>query len=105
MGFIDGWNENVTVETQKDDIGPNFNKERFLKMLQRDAQAAYQRKCKKISGNDNAYTEAEEAKAQAKACLKAWATSEGISTNYQYAKLTRDFKPLIKKWVFIQYFE
>lgn len=65
-------------------------------MLKRDSQAAYQRKCKKVS-DDNAYTEAMQAKNDAKTCVTNWIQTEGIYANYQLAKLTHDIKPLIKK--------
>lgn len=66
-------------------------------MLNRDGQAAVQRKCKKISGDDNAYIAAVESKKQLKTCVTNWMQTEGIYTNYQLAKLTHDIKPLVRK--------
>lgn len=95
--FLSFRNKNVITEAQNDEIGPNFSETQLIRMLNRDSKAAFQRKCKKISGNDNAYTEAVEANKQVKTCVTNWIQTEGIYINYQLAKLTHDVKPLIKK--------
>lgn len=74
-----------------------MNEEQFIKMLKQDVRAATQRKCKKISGDDNAYNGAHEAKRQAKRCINSWIQTEGIQTDYEVAKVTRNVKPLLKK--------
>lgn len=56
-----------------------------------------EKRCKKISGDDNGYTKDMEAKEQANACIDNWAESEEIIINYNHLLLTGDLKPLIKK--------
>lgn len=69
----------------------------LLRMLKRDGQAAFQRKCKKITGDDNGYAKSMEAKDQAKACVTNWMESEKIMESYDTAKKTGDKKSFIKK--------
>lgn len=91
-------NQNYLKEaTSSDEIGPNFNEAQFLRMLKRDSQAAFQRKCKKNSGSDNAYIEAAEARRQMKTCVTNWFNSEGLDTDSQQAKIFGNYKPLVRK--------
>lgn len=90
-------NEISTVVTQSDEIGPNFSQAQFLRMLRRDSQAAYQRKCKKITGDDNAYMEAQIAKAHGRACIRNWFETEEMQAGVQQAKMTNNYKPIMKK--------
>lgn len=78
-----------------DEIGPNFNQEQFYRLLNRDIQASYQRKCKKISGNDNAFAAAVEAKKQMKTCLTNWMETEGLDSDM--GQMENDANPLLKK--------
>lgn len=55
------------------------------------------RKCTKISGDDKAYDEAQEAKLQAKRCISSWIQTEGLLTDFEVAKVTGNNKPLLKK--------
>lgn len=66
-------------------------------MLKLDSQAAFRRRCKKITGDDNSYTKAMEAKDQAKTCIANWEESEEIMESYYHAKMARDPKIFIKK--------
>lgn len=66
-------------------------------MLKRDSQTAFQRKCKKISGDDNGYSKSMEAKDQIKACIGNWTESEEITDTYYIAKTSQNYKPFIKK--------
>lgn len=74
-----------------------MSSEQFLRMLRKDVRAAVQRKCKKITGDDNAYKEAHEAKGLGKRCINSWIQTEGLQTDYEVAKVTHNAKPLIKK--------
>lgn len=66
-------------------------------MIRRVINSSWQKRCKKISRDDDGYTKATEAKEQANACIDNWAESEGIVASYERALLTGDNKPIIKK--------
>lgn len=66
-------------------------------MLKRDMHTAAKRKCKKLTGDENAYTEAHNAKEQAKQCIKSWVQTEGLETDLEVAHQNRNIKPLVKK--------
>lgn len=98
---IKGFLDHISiVAVQNDQIGPNFSEEQFIRKLRQDSRAAMQRKCKKVSGDENAYNEAQDAKRQAKRCIRSWIQTEGLETDFQVAKLNHNIKPLLKKWVF-----
>lgn len=68
-----------------------------MKTLKRDSQKAFQRKCKKISGDDNAYAKSMEAKDQVKVCITKWTQSEDILESWHQADRTDNYKPFFKK--------
>lgn len=69
-------------------------------MLKRDGLLALQRKCKKISGDDNEYAKSMEEREQVTVCIANWMEAEEVLDSFNSAKLTKDFKPFIKKSVF-----
>lgn len=87
----------MALEAQSDEIGPNFNEEQFKRMLKRDGEAALQKKCKKISGDDNAYAKSKRAEIQLQVCIANWMESNGIIESYRLAEITKNYKPIIKK--------
>lgn len=89
------------VDSQLDQIGPDFNGTQLALMIQRVVVASYQRKCKKISGDDNAYIKALEAAKPFETCVSSWAESEKFDEQYTLAQQSGDFKPALKKWVFV----
>lgn len=84
-------------EAQSEEIGPDFNEAQLLRMLKRDSQGAFRRKCKKLTGDDNAYAQAVEAQKQSKTCASNWVQNEGIHIDYQIAKRNGDYKTLMRK--------
>lgn len=64
-------------------------------MLVRDSQAAYRRKCKKLTGDDNAYVEATEAMKLGNLCVKAWLEIQFTDSDYPNAQSKE--KALLKK--------
>lgn len=66
-------------------------------MIKRAIRSSWEKRCKKISGDDNGFTKAMEAKDQANACIDNWAESEEIIVTYNHMLLTGDVKPIIKK--------
>lgn len=68
-----------------------------MRMLKRDSQAAFQRKCKKVTGDDNGYAKMMETQEQVKACVANWMESENIMESYNRMQTTRDSKPLLRK--------
>lgn len=66
-------------------------------MLKRDGLAAHQRKCKRITGDDNGYAKAMETEEQLHVCIENWIDSEEITAYHHHAKITQDYKPLIRQ--------
>lgn len=94
------WNEIFwAAQIESKEIGPSLDPIHLMKTLKRDSQKAFQRKCKKISGDDNAYAKAMEAKDQVKVCIRKWTESEDILESLHNAERTQNYKPFIKKWV------
>lgn len=84
------------MAAQSDDIGPNFNQAQFIRMLKLDSQAAVQRKCRKIGG-EGTFEKAMEAIEQGNACFDNWMEPEEFDAIKYQARVTNDYKPLIKK--------
>lgn len=80
--------------TQTDEIGPNFNKADFFAMLNHVALAAWQRRCKKISGHEYEYAIAMYAREEFMPCIEDWERSENFDDN-------QNLKSIIKKCVFL----
>lgn len=66
-------------------------------MLKRVSQEAYERKCKKNTGEDNGLAKARETKKQLEVCIQNWTDSEEITASFTTAKMTENYTPLIKK--------
>lgn len=71
-----------------------------MRMLKRVSLEAYQRKCKKITGDDNGYAKMMETQEQMQTCVTNWMESEKITESYKRADITKDYKPFFKKWAF-----
>lgn len=66
-------------------------------MLHRDATAAYQKKCKKLSGDDHGYEKFLHAREEVGECMEKWIESEGFEAMFDEAEKTKEVKPLLKK--------
>lgn len=85
--------ETLIGEPKIEEIGPHFNQTQFIGMMKRVSQAAFERKCKKNTNDNQGYVKALEA-------IKSLATcageSEDITASYSNAQLYQDYKPLLK---------
>lgn len=93
--FFHNWT--AITAAQNSEIDSNLTQEQFLGMLKSDIQAAIQRKCIKVSGNDNAYSEAVQAIKEAKNCINNWMKTDRIYANYRLAQMFENNKPFIKR--------
>lgn len=77
-------------------FGPEFNPAQFMSRLNYDIEEAYQRKCKKISGNDDTYIKVKGATKELGLCLKAYLKSDEIRSAYSKLESMDDVESLIK---------
>ncbi|KAJ6645293.1 hypothetical protein Bhyg_00497 [Pseudolycoriella hygida] len=54
------------------EIGPRFSRKNFKALLKRDLKDAYRRKCKKISGDDSAFSDLMQGKIELTKCMNEW---------------------------------
>lgn len=69
-------------------------------MLKHATQTAFERKCKRVTGEDNGFAHTLETKKQIEVCIRNWVESEKISESYFHSEMTHNYTPFIKKWVF-----
>lgn len=89
-------NRNVDEHDESAEIGPNFNSKQFLAMIKRVSQSSWQKRCKKISGDDNAYDKALAAGQPFKTCIENWNGAEEIKKSYIHTNETGDYKSMFR---------
>lgn len=87
---------NIEPDAETGEIGPNFNSKQFLGMIKRASQSSWQKRCKKISGDDNAYAKALASAEPFKTCLENWQGGEEIMKSYNHTKETGEYKSMFK---------
>lgn len=89
--FIFFFDEDDSSEKNTDlAFGPQFDPARFSVLLNDDIDKAYQRKCKKISGSDDTYTEVKAATKEMGQCLKNFLKSEEIRTAFSNLERSKE---------------
>jgi len=88
--------QNVKKPKPDQEFGPDFNPIQFGDRLNDDIKKASQRKCRKISGNDETYAKVKTAVKELGSCLKNFTTEEEIQTASSKLETKDDLKALIK---------
>lgn len=89
-------NKNVESEEEIGEIGSNFSTKKFFAMIKRVSHASWQKRCKKVSGDDNAYSKAVEAKEEFETCFENWSGLGEIMTTGNHTAETGEYIPLLK---------
>jgi len=83
-------------EAETGEIGPNFNSKQFLAMIKRVSKSSWQKRCKKISGDDNAYDKAIAAGETFVTCIENWGGVEEIKKSFNRSMEAQEYTPLYK---------
>lgn len=89
-------NQNVGAEAETGVIGPDFNSKHFSGMIKRVMESSWQKRCKKISGDDDGFAKVEKAFEESEACFKSYTGYDEFETSYNQSQTTGDFKPMFK---------